>query len=202
MASFLVLLSFIIATNIWVITQTNSEIISLSELNNKWVVLVLGTSRYAEKGKLNRYFTERMKSASEIYHQGNAKHILVSGDNSSKYYNEPQQMTKALMDLDIVRDDITLDYAGFRTFDSIVRAKKVFGQDSLLIVTQRFHCYRALFIAKHHGIKVKAIAAGHNENAGINILIREILARSLAILDIYVLGKEPKFLGGKEELPI
>ena len=130
------------------------------------------------------------------------KHILVSGDNRTKYYNEPRDMLQALGDLNIPVSDISLDYAGLRTLDSVVRCKEVFGQDKVTIVTQEFHCYRSLFIANYLEMEAVAVSADNGGPIGNTLALREVLARSMAVLDLYVLGRSPKFLGEKIELPI
>jgi SanA protein len=98
---------------------------------------------------------------------------------------------------------ITLDFAGLRTFDSIVRSREIFGQDSLTIITQTFHSYRALFISDR--VKVSAIAIVANEpktENALSVYIREYFARTKAVMDLYILNTEPKHLGQKEPLKI
>ena len=111
-------------------------------------------------------------------------------------------MLNALGDLDIPDSVVSLDYAGFRTLDSIIRSKEVFGQDSITIITQEFHCYRSLFIADYFGIEAYAISADDGGPIGNALAIREVLARTVAVLDLYVLQRKPKFLGEREQLNI
>lgn len=193
-------LLFVIATNIWVVASTRNRVITSDEVEKETLALVLGTSKRTAKGAANPFFVERMNTAALLHSQKKIDHILVSGDNGSKYYNEPMDMLKALGDLNIPKQDITLDYAGFRTFDSIVRAKEVFQQDDILIVTQRFHCYRALFISDHFSIEARAVTADSDRAIGGYLLTREILARTLAVIDLYILDRKPKYLGEKENL--
>ena len=134
------------------------------------------------------------------YQKGIVKHIVVSGDNRTKYYNEPRDMYNALVDLGIPKSAITLDYAGFRTLDSIVRVKVVFGQDEIVIITQDFHCYRALFIADYHGINAVAFSADNKDQLPWSLAVRETLARAKAVFDLYLFDQEPKFLGEPEKL--
>ena len=117
------------------------------------VGLVLGTSRFTTKGVKNEFFEERMDAAAELFERGIISHILVSGDNSSIYYNEPRDMLNALKERGIPESAVTLDYAGLRTLDSVVRCAQIFGQNNFIIITQDFHLYRALFIANYHGLK-------------------------------------------------
>ncbi len=128
---------------------------------------------------------------------------LVSGDNRLKSYNEPKQMQAALLERGVPESAITLDYAGFRTLDSVVRSKAVFGQQKITIISQKFHNQRALFIANRRGVT----AVGYNAKdvsfrLGIKIRLREYLARCKAILDIIILNKQPKFLGEKITITI
>lgn len=166
------------------------------------VALVLGTSKRTSSGGVNRFFKERMTTAAALHKEGAINHILVSGDNGSKYYNEPIDMLNALGDLAIPDSVVSLDYAGFRTLDSVVRAKEVFGQNKLTIITQEFHCYRTLFIADYFDIEAVAVSADDGGPIGISLAFREVLARTMAVLDLYVLQRKPKYLGEKVELKI
>lgn len=196
------LVLFILVTNIWVIQSTSQNIYTSEEVPFNEVALVLGTSKRTVSGGTNRFFAERMSTAAYLHEIGAVKHILVSGDNGSKYYNEPRDMLKALADLNIPDTVISLDFAGFRTLDSVVRSKEVFGQDAITIVTQEFHCYRSLFIANHFGIKAVAVSAGEGRSIGLNLAVREMLARSFAVLDLYVFQRTPKYLGEEEVLDV
>ena len=166
------------------------------------VAVVFGTSRYRVGGGKNPFFQNRIEAASKLYKSGAVRHVILSGDNETKFYNEPVEMKKALMAEGVPESDITLDYAGFRTLDTVVRGKQVFGQQSLVLITQRFHGYRALFIAQHYNINAICYPADHPEDVSYRVLGRELLARTKAIIDLYVLKKSPKFLGKKEEIDL
>jgi len=164
------------------------------------VALVLGTSR-SYHGQLNRYYTSRLKAASELYKAGKVRKILVSGDNSTRYYNEPITMQKDLVNLGIKKEDIYLDYAGFSTLDSVIRAKEVFGLNEFIIISQEFHCERALFIARSKAIPAIAYATPYIEHEGkIRIFMRELLARVKAGFDVWIMNSTPKFLGEKVKI--
>ncbi len=193
---------FVIGTNIWVVLSTKDRIYNISKVTANDVALVLGTSKRTVTGGENRFFKERMSTAAMLHHKGFIKHIIVSGDNGSKYYNEPIDMLNALSDLSFPDSAVSLDYAGFRTLDSVVRSKEVFGQDAITIVTQQFHCYRALFIADYFGIKVIAVSADQGGPIGNALAAREVLARTMSVLDLYVLQRKPKYLGEKIELKV
>jgi len=167
------------------------------------VGLVLGTSKYLKGGYKNLYFYYRIAAAAQLYHTGKVKHLLVSGDNSLKSYNEPKQMQAALIEKGVPKSAITLDYAGFRTLDSVVRSNAVFGQQKITIISQKFHNQRALFIANRRGVAAVGYNAKDvNLRLGIKIKLREYLARCKAILDIIILNKQPKFLGEQVNINI
>ncbi|MBC6401817.1 MAG: YdcF family protein [Ekhidna sp.] len=194
---------FVLGTNIWVVSSTRNRIrFDFTDIPAGEVALVLGTSKQTSSGQVNRFFVERMHAAAMLYKNKSIKHILVSGDNSTKFYNEPIDMLNALEDFNIPDSVVSLDYAGFRTLDSIVRSKEIFGQHSIIIVTQEFHCYRALFIAKYFGIDAIAVSADDGGSIGSMLAMREIIARTVAVLDLYVLQRKPKFLGEKIKLNI
>jgi SanA protein len=160
------------------------------------VALVLGTSRYLVGGGTNQYFQTRIKAASALYNNGKVDYILVSGDNATLQYNEPRQMRRALIKAGIPAKAIYSDYAGFRTLDSMVRAREVFGQERFTVVSQAFHNERAIFIARHFGIEAVGFnAADPSAYQGIRTRVREVFARLMGLLDLYILDKGPKFLG-------
>lgn len=193
---------FILGTNIWVVQSTKDQIYNSIDAPVNDVALVLGTSKRTSEGKPNRFFAERMETAAALHSNQKIKHILVSGDNRSRYYNEPRDMLQALGDLNIPEEDVSLDFAGLRTLDSVIRCKEVFGQDEVTIVTQEFHCYRSLFIANYFDMDAVAVSADDGGPIGNMLALREVLARTIAVMDIYVFQREPKFLGEKVELPI
>lgn len=161
------------------------------------VGLLLGTSKYVSTGHINLYYKYRIEAAAELYKANKINYILISGDNSTKAYNEPTTMLKDLIAMGIPKESIYLDYAGFRTFDSVVRSKEIFGQQSITIISQPFHNKRALFIAQQKGIKAVAYNAQKvNTHYGFKTNLREIFARSKMVLD-FIFGVEPKFLGEK-----
>jgi SanA protein len=162
------------------------------------VALVLGTAKYSKEGTINIYYRERIAAAAELFRHAKVRGILVSGDNAYHNYNEPREMRHDLVAQGVPAEYITLDYAGFRTLDSIVRAREVFGQQQIIVVSQRFHAQRALFIASAYGIEAHAYAARDvPRHWHIKTRLREVLARSAAIVDL-LSGRGPKFLGKLE----
>jgi SanA protein len=136
-----------------------------------------------------------------LYNEGKIDQFLLSGDNRTRYYNEPLEMRKALIARGVPPSAITLDYAGLRTLDSVVRSKEIFGQHQLTIITQPFHSYRALFIGDYYGIEAVAMVADEPDpESTTGVRIREYFARVKAVLDLYVFKTRPRFLGEKESM--
>ena len=165
------------------------------------VGLLLGTSKYLVDGRPNLYYLFRIQAAVELYKHGKIKYIIVSGDNGTTDYNEPEDMRNDLIAQGVDASHIYLDHAGFRTFDSIVRLKRIFGQESVTIISQPFHNERAIYIASKEGIAAIGFNARDiNSEAGLKVQVREKFARVKVFLD-YLFGKEPKFLGEKILIP-
>ena len=165
------------------------------------VGLVFGTSDRVN-GRENLYFRYRIEAATELWNAGKIKTILVSGDNRTMRYNEPEKMRRALVKHGIPDDRIAPDYAGFRTLDSVVRAKVVFGADSLLFISQRFQNERALYLAKAYGIEAYGFDARDVESrGGFKTKVREVGARVKMWLDVNFLNTPPKYFGKKIKLP-
>jgi len=164
--------------------------------------LLLGTSKYKIKGGINPYFSERLDAAAMLFHSGKIKFIIASGDNSELNYNEPRTMMAGLKDRGIPAENIFLDYAGFRTLDSIVRSREIFGQDSITVISQRFHNERAVYIGRVYGITVTGYNADDNEDpSGMMVRLREVFARFKAFIDVKIIMEQPKFLGDKIIIP-
>lgn len=163
--------------------------------------LLLGTSKTLNDGRANLYFSYRINAATELYKSGKIKYIIVSGDNSQKNYNEPEDMQLALIQNGILEDKIFLDFAGFRTLDSVVRAKEIFGQKKLIIISQKFHNERAVFLARKNDMEAFGFNAKDvNKHAGFKTNIREYFAKAKVYWDL-ILGVEPKFGGEKINIP-
>ena len=190
--------------NWWVIRSTSSGIYSNYEtIPSNPVGLVLGTSSRRADGSPNPFFHNRMEAAAQLYRLGKIGHIIVSGDNRSRFYNEPMEMQRALVKLGVPEAAITLDYAGLRTLDSVVRSKEIFGQDHITIITQPFHSYRALFISRYYNIEAVALVANEpGDDPAVSVYVREYFARAKAVLDLYVLKTSPRHLGEKEPIVI
>jgi len=196
--------SFFCISNLWVVGSTKAKVFTESgKLPEHRVALVLGTSNKTTAGLPNQFFEKRMDTAAELYKIGKIDHFILSGDNRSMFYNEPMAMRKALVSRGVPIIAITLDYAGLRTLDSVVRSKEIFGQDKIIIITQPFHSYRALFISHYYNIDAVAmVASDPGLEISFKVRIREYFARTKAVLDLYILNTSPRFMGEKENIII
>ena len=164
------------------------------------VGLVLGTSKKLIGGLPNPYYTYRIQATVELFKANKIEYVLVSGDNGTRYYNEPNTIKKDLVDAGIPEEKIYLDFAGFRTLDSMVRAKEVFGLDSVTVISQEFHNQRAIYLAEKKGLT----AIGFNAktvtgNQGLKVQLREYLARVKVFVDL-IFNTQPKFYGDYVEI--
>ncbi|CNK21919.1 sana protein [Yersinia mollaretii] len=172
----------------------------LQDLPHRQVGVVLGTAKYYRAGGINQFYQYRIQGAINAYNSGKVSYLLLSGDNALQSYNEPMTMRRDLIAAGVAPADIVLDYAGFRTLDSIVRTRKVFDTNDFIIITQRFHCERALFIALHMGIQAQCFAVPSPKDM-LSVRVREIFARLGALSDLYILKREPRFLGPLIPIP-
>ena len=149
------------------------------------VGLVLGTSERRTGGGENLYFTYRMQAAAKLYRSGKVQILILSGDNRSRYYNEPRMMQRALLKLGVPEYALWMDYAGVRTLNSVWRVRKVFGQEGMIVVSQRFHNERAVFLARQLGLEAYGLNAQDVEGIeGFRTHLREVLAKLLAMWDL------------------
>ena len=186
--SFFLLMGVLLA-NIWVVYSTTKEnFYEVSKLPSNDVGLVLGTSKGVHGKKVNLFFKYRMEAAAKLYKEGKVKFLILSGNHDSVFYNEPNDMKQALMSLGVPENVMTLDFAGFRTYDSILRCKEVFNQQKFTIISQPTHNARALFLANNLGIDAVAFAA-QDVPSGYKTYLREYFARPKAVLDIYLFDR-------------
>lgn len=163
------------------------------------VGLLLGCSERLNDGRSNLFFRNRIAAAARLFRAGKVDYLLVSGDNSRRGYDEPSDMRRALLAEGVPSSRIVLDYAGFRTLDSVVRAKEVFGLRRFTVISQRFHDLRAVYLARAHGVEAYGYAAGDVGGAdGVRVRLRELFSRTFALLDVSVLGSRPHFPGPRE----
>ncbi|WP_158961252.1 SanA/YdcF family protein [Myroides fluvii] len=190
------LFTFIWWANTQVASSTKDQLFNdIDSLPHHKVGMVLGTSKHLSGGQLNYYFTYRMEATAQLYHAGKIDFIVVSGDNSHAGYNEPKDMEEALIERGIPKDRIYLDYAGFRTLDSVYRMQAIFNEEAFTIISQPFHNERAVYIANHLGLKTIGFNAQDvTRKYGFKTLLREKFARVKVLLD-QLIDKKPKYLG-------
>ena len=165
------------------------------------VCILLGTAKYIANGRQNPYYDYRIIAAANLLKSGKCRYIIISGDNGRSDYNEPEDMRKDLIETGIDSTIIFLDYAGFRTFDSMIRLRDVFGQKEVTVISQPFHNQRAIYIASQEGISAIGFnAADVSKKFGFKIMLREKFARVKVFIDL-ISRKKPKFLGKKINLP-
>jgi SanA protein len=167
-----------------------------AKLPHRRVALVLGCAPVLAHGWANPYFVNRMEAAAAVFKAGKADYLLVSGDNHTVEYDEPTAMKEALMRLGVPEERIVLDYAGFSTSDSVLRANLLFGLTDFSIISQRDHALRAIYIARHHhleavGFPAKEIPARYRWRQS----FREAFARVRTVMDVNVWGRAPHFTG-------
>jgi SanA protein len=201
-AAVIVAAALVVLSNVTISRQAAEGIYSqIEEVPYNDVGLLLGTSRYLSNGRPNPYFDNRIEAAKELYAAGKIRFIVASGDNSHRSYNEPILMREELVRNGVPEEVIVLDYAGFSTLDSVLRLHRVFGQQEFTVISQQFHNERALYIARHNSLDAIAYNADAvTGSVGLRTSVREYLARVKAVLDVHVLGTEPRFLG--ERIPI
>ncbi len=170
----------------------------ISKVPAKNVALVLGTTKFLKGGKRNYFYKYRIDATVALFNAKKIRAIVVSGDNGSKNYDEPTTMHDDLVARGIPSKYITIDYAGFRTLDSIVRAEAIFDLKDYIIVSQQFHLERAIYLAHAKGQKVIGFIAKDFKNTiwAKRMEHRELLARAKAFFDVH-LGVEPRFYGEK-----
>jgi len=173
----------------------------LATIPARRVGLVLGCSRLLGGGQRNAFFDNRIEAAARLFRAKKVEFLVVSGDNHIRGYDEPKDMKDALVQTGVPPGRVYCDYAGFRTLDSIVRVREVFGQTAVIVVSQEFHNQRAIFIAQHRGVDAIGFNAPEVDSYdSFKIKCRELVARANMLLDLFILRREPRFLGEKVRL--
>ena len=193
-------ISFFFGVQIYVEQSANEYILKdAAETPESDAVMILGALVYKNSSTPSLTLRDRLDYGYELYALGKAKKIIVSGDHGQKDYDEVNVMKGYLLEKGVPREDIFLDHAGFNTYDSMYRAKEIFGVETLLICTQDFHIARSVYIARNLGIDAYGYPC---EDNGINTRankMRESLARVKAVADITV-KRKPQYLG--DAIPI
>jgi len=182
------LVVFILICNLIIVESSENKIyFDIKHLPSNDVGLVLGTNKYVARGKENLFFKYRMEATARLFKEGKVKYLILSG-NKEQYYDEPNDMKKALTTMGIPENAMLLDTAGYRTFDSVVRCKEVYNQEKVTVISQNFHNARALFLCNHEGIDAVGFAAQDvPDGYSVRTLVREYLARPKAMMDVYML---------------
>jgi vancomycin permeability regulator SanA len=162
------------------------------------VALVFGAGVRPD-GRLSRMLADRVTAAVDLYVQGRVDKLLMSGDNSHAEYDEVTAMKRYAVERGVPEDDITLDYAGFSTYESCYRARAIFGVTRVILVTQRYHLPRAVYTCRQLGIDAVGIGTAdwgvYRETLLLNYTAREVLATLKALVDVHLTRPLPTFLG-------
>lgn len=187
-----------IGTSYWVRAKVYTDI---AELPAREYAVVLGTAKFYTGGAPNLYYKYRLEAARQVLDAHKVQYLLLSGDNQTPYYNEPKMMTADLQKMGIPRKKMRQDYAGYSTFDSVIRADKVFKLPPFTIISQQFHCERALLVAQFKGIDAICYAATYPDNH-YKVRIREFFARTVTLARL-ILGMDATTLAPSRivELP-
>jgi len=183
----------------WTNHRYSRDVYTLETVPPKPVAIVFGAGVYPD-GRLSPVLEDRVYTAVQLYTTGKVRKLLMTGDNRTLDYNEPQHMREYALALGVPDEDIVLDYAGRRTYDSVYRARHIFGVDSAILVTQAYHLDRAIFTADGLGLDAVGISADRRDYALItHYWWREMVATALAAIQVYITHPVP-VLG--EALPI
>ena len=152
-------------------------------------------------GQINLFYQYRINAAFELFKSNKIKYLIISGDNGSKYYDEPTTFKDDLVAMGVPESAIYLDYAGFRTLDSMVRCKEIFGQNAVTVISQQFHNERAITLGLHNDINTIGYNAKNvGGQSGLKVKMREFLARTKLSVDL-IFKVQPKFLGEPVNIP-
>lgn len=187
-------------TNIYMIKTTEDKILSADEVNQDYdCIIVLGAGVWAD-GSPTPMLEDRIKAAVELYQRGAAPKIIMSGDHGQKDYDEVNAMKSYAVNLGVPSEDIFMDHAGFSTYETMYRARDIFQVKKAVVVTQKYHIYRALYIAKGLGIEAVGVNADPRSYIGQTYRdVREAAARTKDFFSVLI-KPEPTFLG--EAIPV
>lgn len=192
------LIAFITISNLWLAQFDKYTYSDSHAIPKAYACLVLGASKSLADGRVNLFFKKRIEAAVTLYQANKCQKLIVSGDNAISSYNEPNDMKNALLEKGVLLSDIICDYAGRRTMDSVIRFKEIFGQNSGIVISQKFHNERAIFIAKQNAIDLVGFNADEvDAYNSFKTKFRELFSKTKAVLDAYILHSKPKILGDK-----
>jgi len=188
----IIVITMVALTNLWVVLSTLNQIRNVAQLDRQQQpALILGTSYLTREGASNPFFTSRISTAIGLYQEDLVSEFILSG-SATDYYNEPKAMASSLMASGIPNHMLISDTLGVRTLSSIIRCREVYQKDKVIIITQRFHAYRALFISNYYNLEAVAVPTTDvNANGKPGLVLREVFARTLAVIDLYFLHRRP-----------
>nr|WP_054874122.1 ElyC/SanA/YdcF family protein [Oxobacter pfennigii] len=193
--------AFVLIVNQYIKNGGSKYILSHEEVPEADAIIVLGALVFPD-GNVSLMLRDRLTTGYELYEKGKAQKIIVSGDHGRKDYDEVNTMKDFLKAKGIPGDDIFMDHAGFNTYDSLYRARDIFQVRKIIIVTQKYHLMRALFIARELGIEAYGVSADKRIYNGVMLKneLREIAARNKDFFTAKLIKPKPKFLG--EVIPV
>jgi SanA protein len=185
----LLLLGMVVACNSWMIVHTQEGVYNdIQQVHAQYYGLVLGTSPKRVDGTASAFFNKRIAAAASLYQNGKVQVLVLSGTCDRQYYNEPLAMQAALVKLGVPPEAMILDMQGRNTLASIKHVKALCGPHKLIIITQRFHGYRALYISQCCGINALVFVEGDAAPFALTrTLLREYFARVKALIDLHML---------------
>ena len=192
----------VLSVNGYVVLSSQNRLLSTqeaAELSDVDCILVLGCQVKAD-GVPSHMLEDRLRRGVELFETGAAPKLLMSGDHGGKDYNEVDAMKQYAVDAGVAASDVFMDHAGFSTYESMYRAKEVFGAKKIIIVTQKYHLYRAIYIAQALGLEAYGVDCDYRTYSGqFHRDVREILARNKDFLTS-IFKPEPTYLG--ETIPV
>ena len=195
------LLAVIFVPNFIVVSKAKNDIISLEEaesLADTYCAVILGAG--VRNGEPTPMLKDRLLTGIDLYKSGAVKKLIMSGDHGSKDYDEVNIMKSFAVDNGVPDEDIFMDHAGFSTYETVYRAKEIFEADNIIIVSQKYHLYRALYIAEKLDVKAVGVSADLRTYSGQKMRdLREILARDKDFFNC-IIKPEPTYLG--EKIPV
>ena len=192
----------VLGINLWVTGTVREQILTQEEvasLENVDCIVVLGCQVRSD-GTPSHMLEDRLKRGVALYELGSAPKLLMSGDHGTAGYDEVDAMKRYAVDAGVPSENVFMDHAGFSTYETMYRAKEVFGAKKVLIVTQKYHLYRAMYIAQALGIEAYGVAADYRSSSGqLSRDVREVLAR-VKDFGMTIVKPKPTYLG--ESIPI